>query len=275
MILPENSVAVITGAASGIGRALSIRLAELGANLAIADVNENGLRETKRLAKLGVKITSHVVDVGSKEQMKAFANDVVKEHGKVTFLINNAGVAILGEVEELSIEDIEWLMNINFWGTVYGVKFFLPVLKQQPRAHIVNLSSVFGLFAPPGQSAYCASKFAVRGFTESLRHELEETNIKVSTVHPGGIKTDIANNARIGEGANETGKKIAVNKFNKGAFTTPEKAAETIIDGMLKGKPRILIGKDAFIAEAMLRLLPVKHWDLLKSRFSLRKESKG
>jgi short-subunit dehydrogenase len=273
MKLPENSVAVITGAASGIGRALSVRLAELGANLAIADVNEKGLIETKQLAEQhGVKITAHIVDVGNKEQMKTFADEVIKEHGQVTFLINNAGVAILGDVEQLSIEDIEWLMNINFWGTVYGVKVFLPILKQQPRAYIVNLSSIFGLFAPPGQSASSASKFAVRGFTESLRRELEATNIIVSTVHPGGIKTDIARSARIGTGANDAAKKIAVSKFDKVAITTPEKAAEIIIDGMLKGKPRILIGSDAHKVELILRLFPVRCWKLLKSRFSVRKE---
>jgi short-subunit dehydrogenase len=272
MKISENSIAVITGAASGIGRALSIRLAELGANLAIADMNENGLQETKQLAeKNGIKITTHIVDVSDKEAMKKFADDVIEQHQRVTFLINNAGTTVLGYVEDLSIEDIEWQMNINFWGTVYGVKFFLPVLKEQPRAHIVNLSSIFGLFAPVSQSAYSASKFAVRGFTESLRHELEDTNIKVSTVHPGGVKTQIANNARIGEGATEEDKKIALKKFEKGAITSPEKAAEIIIRGMLKGKPRILVGRDALTVEALLRLFPIRHWIFLKKRMSVSK----
>jgi NAD(P)-dependent dehydrogenase (short-subunit alcohol dehydrogenase family) len=271
MKLPENSVAVITGAASGIGRALSIHLAQLGANLAIADINENGLLKTKELAEnYGVKITTHKVDVGNKDEMKTFADDVIKEHQRVTFLINNAGVSVLGSVEQLSIEDIEWLMNINFWGMVYGVKFFLPILKEQPQARIVNLSSVFGLFAPWGQSAYSASKFAVRGFTESLRHELENTNIKVSTVHPGGIKTEIANSARIGKDANEETKKIEIQNFNRVAVTTSEKAAEIIVRGMLKGKPRILIGFDAFAIEGMVRLFPIHHWDFFKMRMGKR-----
>lgn len=267
MKLPENSVAVITGAASGIGRALSIHLAQLGANLAIADINEKGLMETKQLAEnFGVKITTHIVDVGNKDDMKSFADDVIKEHQRVTCLINNAGVSVLGSVEQLSIEDIEWLMNINFWGTVYGVKFFLPVLKKQPQAHIVNLSSVFGFFAPWGQSAYSASKFAIRGFTESLRHELENTNIKVSTVHPGGIKTEIANSARIGKNANEETKNIEIKNFNRVAVTTSEKAAEIIVRGMLKGKPRILIGFDAHAIEGMVRLFPIHHWDFFKMK---------
>lgn len=269
----ENSVAVITGAASGIGRALTLRMAQSGANLAIADLNENGLAETKRLAEqYNIKVTTHVVDVGDKEQMKIFARDVHNQHQRVTHLFNNAGVALLGDVQSISVEDIEWLMQINFWGMVHGVKFFLPILKEQPQAHIVNISSVFGLFAPPGQSAYCASKFAVRGFTESLRHELEGTHIKVSTVFPGGIKTEIANTAKIGEGATIEDKDYAVNKFNKGTLTTSEKAAEIIVRGMIKGKPQIFIGNDAHISEKLVRLFPVGYWNILKSRFALRKD---
>jgi short-subunit dehydrogenase len=147
-------------------------------------------------------------------------------------------------------------MNINYWGTVYGVKFFLPILKQQEKAHIVNLSSVFGFIAPPEQTAYCSSKFAVRGFTEALRHELEETNVRVSSVHPGGIKTNIARNSRIGENTPKEYKDQGVKFFDKAAWTTPEVAAETIIRGVKNENPRILIGKDAHLISYIHRLFP-------------------
>ncbi|HEY0659113.1 MAG TPA: SDR family oxidoreductase, partial [Pyrinomonadaceae bacterium] len=179
MTLSNNSVAVITGAASGIGRALAVRLAreKIGA-IAVSDVNEKELGETAKIIEsLGVSVSTHIADVSKLEQVRRFAAEVIEKHSRVTHLINNAGVALCGSFEEISLEDFEWLMSINFWGVVYGTKVFLPILKQQEKAHIVNISSVFGLVAPPGQSAYCASKFAVRGFTESLRHELENTNI--------------------------------------------------------------------------------------------------
>jgi short-subunit dehydrogenase len=277
MNLPKDSVAVVTGAASGIGRALSIELARLGAAVAIADVNESALTETARLAeKHGVKVSAHLVDVSDKKQMEDFAKDVLDQHGRATHLINNAGVAMLGNVEELSIEDIEWLMGINFWGVVYGIKFFLPTLKQQNQAHIVNISSVFGLISPAGQSAYSASKFAVRGFSEALTHELEGTNVFVSTVHPGGIKTNIARTARVGKAANPKQLELAANMFDKVAITPPEKAAEIIIRGMIACKPRILIGTDARVIDTVQRLMPVHHWAIAKKRmFTPRVEEEG
>jgi short-subunit dehydrogenase len=277
MNLPKDSVAVVTGAASGIGRALAVRLALLGAAVAIADVDESGLAETARLVeKHGVKVSAHIVDVSNKKQMEDFAKNVLVQHGRATHLINNAGVALLGNVEELSIEDIEWLMGINFWGVVYGVKFFLPILKQQKQAHIVNISSVFGLISPAGQSAYSASKFAVRGFSEALTHELEGTNVFVSTVHPGGIKTNIVRAARVGKEANPKQLEIVVGRFDKVAITPPEKAAETIIRGMTACKPRILIGADAKVIDTVQRLLPVHHWAIAKKRvFTPRVEEEG
>jgi NAD(P)-dependent dehydrogenase (short-subunit alcohol dehydrogenase family) len=262
-----NNVAVITGAASGIGRALARRMAREGADLALLDVNEAGLRETAEMAaKPGLKVTTHLVDVADKAQMAAFAETVKAEHGRVNYLFNNAGVGILGTVEQLSLEDMEWLMGINFWGVVYGVKFFLPLLKQQPQAHIVNISSVFGLFAPAGQSVYCASKFAVRGFTEALRHELDGSNIRVSAVYPGGIRTNIARASRVGAGANPSDNEVAAASFDKVARTSPEKAADKITRGMLAGKPRILIGPDAWALDKLIRALPLKHWPLVKSQ---------
>lgn len=268
MSLTKESVVVITGAASGIGRALAIRMAkEPIAGIAISDFNETDLAETASLIKnSGVKITTHIVDVGDEAQMRKFAVDVVEQHGRATHIINNAGVALGGRLEEISLEEIEWLMNINFWGVVRGTKFFLPVLKEQKSAHIVNISSIFGVIAPPGQTAYSASKFAVRGFTESLRHELDGTNITVSVVHPGGIKTNIANNARVGKNVKLTEAELLEQKekFNeKLATTTPEKAAETILKGIKKRNTRIIIGKDASLLSLFARLFPRRYFGVL------------
>lgn len=190
MTLSAKSVAVITGAASGIGRALAVRLAEERiAGIAISDVNGNGLKETvAAIDKFGVTVSIHLTDVADLKQVEQFRDEVIEKHGYVTHLINNAGVGLLGTFEQLSIEDFEWLMGINFWSVVYCSKVFLPVLLEQENAHIVNISSVFGLIAPAEQTAYTSSKFAVRGFTESLRHELIDTSIYVSCVHPGGSR---------------------------------------------------------------------------------------
>src|SRR5215831_19011638 len=201
----SSGVAVVTGAGSGIGRALAQRLAAAGSALAIADIDEAALQPTgQSLAKSSALVTTHVVDVAKEEHVKSFAADVSARHGRVTLLINNAGVALHGNFEEISLDDLRWLMDINFWGAVYGVKYFLPLLRREPRAHIVNVSSVFGLIAPAGQAAYSASKFAVRGFTEALRHELAHSNVCVSCVHPGGIRTSIAKRARVGAATSAT-----------------------------------------------------------------------
>lgn len=265
MTLSNNSVAVITGAASGIGRALAVRLAreKIGA-IAVSDVNERELNETAKIIEsLGVSVSTHVADVSKLEQVRRFSAEVIEKHNRVTHLINNAGVALCGSFEEISLEDFEWLMSINFWGVVYGTKVFLPILKQQEKAHIINVSSVFGLVAPPGQTAYCASKFAVRGFTESLRHELEDTNISVSSVHPGGIKTNIANSSRVGENASEEIKKKVVKFFDKASPTTAEQAAEVIVKGIKRKNPRILIGADARQINIIHRLFPAKYFSVM------------
>jgi NAD(P)-dependent dehydrogenase (short-subunit alcohol dehydrogenase family) len=276
MTISKDSVAVVTGAASGIGRALAIGLAKEGiAGLAISDVNEAGLNETAEMLKDSqVKASKHLVNVGDKAEMEKFAATVLAEHGKVSHLINNAGVGLIGTFEQISLEDFEWLMSINFWGVVYGTRFFLPILKLQDKAHIINISSVFGMIAPPEQTAYCSSKFAVRGFTEALRHELEDTNVAVSTVHPGGIKTNIARNSRIGENAPEEYKTQGVKFFDKVAETTPETAAKTIITGIRNKNPRILIGRDAHLISLVHRLFPKRYLNVIEKiaghRLSLR-----
>jgi NAD(P)-dependent dehydrogenase (short-subunit alcohol dehydrogenase family) len=264
MKIDRTSVAVVTGAASGIGRALAARLAREGASLAIADVNQTGLEETARMINgASGKISAHIVDVSDKERVAAFVDEVVAAHGRASLLINNAGVGLIGATEQISIEDIEWLMGINFWGVVYGVKYFLPVLRQQPQAHIVNISSVFGIIGPAGHSAYAASKFAVRGFSEALRHELAKGNVKVSVVHPGGIKTNIANDARPGAGVSKATVEKERAIFNAAARTTPEAAAERIVRGVLRDEERILIGPDAWLIDRIQRWAPVKYWRAL------------
>ncbi len=265
MSLTKESVAVVTGAASGIGRALCVRLAQEGIEgLSLADVDEEGLSETARLvADSGVRVSMHVLDVADFAQMQEFAARVVAEHGRVTHLINNAGVSLFGTVEEVSIEDLQWLMNINFWGTVYGVKLFLPVLGAQAAAHIVNVSSVFGLVAPPGNAAYSASKFAVRGFTESLRHELADTNIAVSCVHPGGVATNIARKGRLGARADELMKEASVQYHTKVSRTTSDEAARVIVRGIKRRSKRILIGTDARIIDVVHRVVPENYLSVL------------
>ena len=278
MTLSKQSVAVITGAASGIGRALAVRLAGEGiSGIAISDINQTELDKTEEMiGKIGVTVSSHIVDVSKLDQIQRFAGEVLAKHGRVTHLINNAGVGLVGTFDQLSIEDFEWMMGINFWGVVYGTKVFLPIMLEQEKAHLINVSSVFGLIAPPEQSAYCAAKFAVRGFTESLRHELAETNVTVSCVHPGGIKTNIVRNARVGEGALEEWKTQGAEFFDKITQTTAEEAAEIILKGIKKKNPRILIGEDAKQISKVARIYPKKYLKVLerlnKHKMSLREK---
>jgi len=267
MTFLESGVAVVTGAGSGIGRALAQQLAAGGSALAIADIDEKGLTETAAsLAAKQAAVSTHVLDVSNEVAVRSFAEDVVARHGRVTLLINNAGVAMIGNFEELSLDDLRWLMGINFWGVVYGVTYFLPILKKQPSAHIVNLSSVFGIIAPVGQSAYSASKFAVRGFTEALRHELEGTSVSVSCVHPGGIHSPIAKHARLGAHASTKKQQDAIAFFEKVTPTSPEAAAARILKGVESREPRILIGKDARQVDIVQRLRPATYWKIMAKR---------
>ncbi len=278
MSLHTNSVAVITGAASGIGRALAVRFAaEKIAGIAISDVNEDGLRETAELIEASeVPVSFHLTNVAELKQVQQLADEVIARHGRATHLINNAGVGLIGTFEQLSIADFKWLMDIDFWGVVYGCKVFLPILEKQDSAHIVNVSSVFGLIAPPEQSAYASAKFAVRGFTESLRHELAETNISVTCVHPGGIKTNIVLNSKVGADAPEEWKQEGARFFEKIAQTSSETAAEVILKGIKAKEPRILIGKDAKTISLVSRLFPRQNLKILERlnghKMSLRKQ---
>ena len=251
MRINPDTVAVITGAASGLGRALAQHMADKGASLALADVNESGLQETARLAqRRTITCTTHLVDVSDEPCVRNFVQAVVDAHGRANLVVNNAGVALHGRVEELSTNDIAWLMNVNFWGVVYGTKYFLPLLRQQAAAHVVNVSSIFGIIGFPGQAAYNASKFAVRGFTEALRHELEGTDVRVSCVHPGGTKTNIARNARPGTEFDPNRIAHEISIFDKLSPATAERAAVRILRGILRDEPRIVVGTDAAITIA-------------------------
>jgi butyryl-CoA dehydrogenase len=255
----DGKVVAITGAGSGIGRALSIEFARRRAELALSDVDEVGLAETVgRCEGQGVKVTSDRVDVADRAAVEAWAGRVVEAHGKVNVIVNNAGVAVAATIESVSYDDFEWLMNINFWGVVHGTKAFLPYLRASGEGHVVNISSVFGLISVPTQAVYNSAKFAVRGFTDALRMELEIEGAPVSctTVHPGGIKTNIARNARLDEGLAEQagGAAQAVSGFDKLALTSPEKAARQIIAAIEKDRRRALIGPDAPVIDLVSRL---------------------
>jgi len=255
----DDRVVVVTGAASGIGRALARELGAAGAKLALADVDAEGLRETAALVGVERCLTA-VVDVADREAVERFATDVVARFGAVHVVINNAGVTVSETIERLGYDDFAWLMGINFWGVVHGTKAFLPALRQADEAAIVNVSSVFGLIAFPTQGAYNASKFAVRGFTEALRQELAGTRIAVHCVHPGGIRTNILRNARFYADAHGGADHADANEeFARLARTTPEQAARTIVAAVRRGRPRVLIGRDAWAIDRLQRWLPVRY----------------
>lgn len=261
----NNKVAVVTGAGSGIGRALATLLAARGCRLALSDVNEAGLKETAE--SCGAKeVRTYRLDVSDRDAIYAHADQVAKDFGQVNLIINNAGVALSASVREMTDEDFKWIMDIDFWGVAHGTRAFLPHLIASGDGHVVNVSSVFGLIGVPKQSAYNAAKFAVRGFTEALRQEmqLEGQPVAVSCVHPGGIRTNIANAARMGESENADAQRKG---FDKLAITTPEKAAETIVKGILRNESRILVGPDAWGIDALNRLLGAAYQPLV-ARFS-------
>ncbi|ARU59299.1 MAG: SDR family NAD(P)-dependent oxidoreductase [Pseudomonadales bacterium] len=273
-----GKVAAITGAASGIGRALAIELAKQQCHLALSDVNETGLAETAALASAhGIKVTTTKVNVADKDAVHKWATDTVKAHGKVNLVFNNAGVAMGGIVEDTDYSDYEWMMGINMWGVIYGTKAFLPLIKQSDEeGHIINISSIFGLFSQPTQSAYNTAKFAVRGFTESLRQELdlEQGQVSATCVHPGGIKTNIAKNARMSDSVSKLSQNGADpesmrNQFESLFITTPEKAAQVILKGVKNNKRRVLIGPDARGADLMQRMLPTVYQKLVTASFKL------
>jgi butyryl-CoA dehydrogenase len=254
----SNKVAAITGAASGIGRALAVDLGRRGADVAISDIDVDGLAETaERVRATGVEVTTARLDVADREAVFAWADQVVADHGRANLIFNNAGVALGATVAQMRHEDLEWLMGINFWGVVHGTQAFLPHLVASGDGHVVNVSSVFGLVGIPSQSAYNAAKFAVRGFTEALRVELDLAGDGVSAtcVHPGGIKTNIARNARMHVDP-ETGADLegAKRDLERAFITTPEKAAAQILRAVEQDRRRALIGPDAHVFNALSRL---------------------
>jgi NAD(P)-dependent dehydrogenase (short-subunit alcohol dehydrogenase family) len=256
--------AMITGAASGIGRSLARRLSELGSPLAIADVDGAGLKATA--ASLPGPVLSRVLDVRDAADQLRFA-DEVREWlpAPLAAVFNNAGVAVASTVVDAVPEDDDWLFDINFWGVVNGTRAFLPILVEQDDGVIVNISSVFGLLGIPYQSAYCASKFAVRGFTDALRQELRGTGVRAVTVHPGGITTNIARNARVRtdpEGLGRTEEQMAA-EFEAATMTSPDKAAAIIHRGVEHGKARILVGPDAYLFDALARLAPTHYYAVI------------
>ena len=266
-----NAVVVITGAGSGIGRALAKEFAAGGAELALADVNAASVEETRSL--LGnAKAGTYVCDVGDAAAVEAFARKVRQDFGRATIVVNNAGVALYGNFEQLTVAEFEWLFRVNFWGVIHGCKFFLPLLREQKQARLVNISSVFGLIAPPGQTAYGASKYAVRGFSESLREELRGSGIAVTCVHPAGIRTNIANSGRAGAATDPQGQAEAKELFNRVAVITPEEAARTIVQGIARNKDRVLIGADAYRMDRMARLFPTRAARMFASWLEKRRE---
>lgn len=267
MHLSETTVAAVTGAGSGIGRALALRLAARGAALALADVNADALHETALLARpFGHRVSVHPLDVSREAEVADYAAAAVSAHGRVNLLVNNAGVALGGTFEELSQGDLEWIMGINFWGGVYGCRHFLPFLRAAAPARIVNVSSVFGLIGPPEQTGYAASKFAVRGFSEALRHELRGSGVGLSVVHPGGIRTAIARRARPGSLTARPREELerGLADFERRLVTSPQAAAARILRGIERDEGRILIGTDATIIDVLQRLFPARYMAALE-----------
>jgi NAD(P)-dependent dehydrogenase (short-subunit alcohol dehydrogenase family) len=255
----DGRVAAVTGAGSGIGRAVAQELARHGAHVAIADIDDASLAETASgCAAHGTRVTSDHVDVADRAAVYAWADRVVSDHGRVNIIVNNAGVGLGATVESMSYEDFEWLVGINFWGVVYGTKAFLPHLKASGEGHVVNVSSVFGLVSVPSQAAYNAAKFAVRGFTDTLRMELEieDAPVSVTTIHPGGIKTNIAKNARMDPSVSllSPDPEAARLAFERMFITSPEKAARQILTAVRRDRRRALIGPDAKLIDLISRL---------------------
>ncbi|MFC6287640.1 SDR family NAD(P)-dependent oxidoreductase [Nocardioides sp. GCM10027113] len=260
----EDRVVVVTGAGSGIGRAIALHVAARGALLAVSDVDEDGLAETVDLAKnAGAReVRADRLDVADRAAVAAYAQEVVDHFGRVNVVVNNAGVALAGPFREIEYDDFEWIVGINFWGVVHGTKEFLPHLVASGEGHVVNISSLFGLISIPGQSAYNATKYAVRGFSEALREEMlvDRLPVGVTVVHPGGIKTAIARNCRVTAGEDKAATAALFDK--KLASMSPERAAEIIVDGMLAGKARVLVGLDAHLIHQAAKLLGSRYQEV-------------
>jgi len=259
----QGGVAVVTGAAGGIGAALALHLAEKGCHLALADVNGAGLADVAAKAQaFGVKVSTQVLDMGQVESAQALLDHVLANHGRATVLVNNAGVALGGQFEQVSADDFDWLMGINFGAVVRLTRVFLPLLRQSRAAQIVNMSSIFGIIAPPGQTAYSAAKFAVRGFSEALRHELEaeRSSVRMTLLHPGGVRTGIATSARLPAGVSAHEIQLHQKNWQSALRLSAEAAAKRILLGIERREPRVLVGDDAVAASWVQRLFPVSYW---------------
>jgi short-subunit dehydrogenase len=264
-----GGTAVVTGAASGIGEALAVQLAARGSNLVLVDRDKDRLGDVAdrlRGAHPGLALATHVADLSDDEQTAALAATLAAEHPETTLLVNNAGVALGGRFDQVSLEDFDWVMAVNFRSVVRLTHALLPVLKSHPGAHLVNVSSVFGIFAPAGQAAYAASKFAVRGFSEAVRHELAENRVGVTVVHPGGIKTRIAESARTGAGVSAEEYEQGRKQFAKLLTMPAETAAAQIVEAVEKRRPRLLIGWSAKVPDVLVRLLPGSYWKVVARR---------
>ncbi|QIG41581.1 SDR family NAD(P)-dependent oxidoreductase [Nocardioides anomalus] len=261
----DDKVVVITGAGSGIGRALALDLARRGSHLALSDVDDAGLAETVAQVRRfgGTRVKSDHLDVADRAAVQRYALEVVEHYGRVNVVVNNAGVALAGDLTDLEYDDIDWIIGVNFWGVVHGTKEFLPHLIASGDGHVVNLSSLFGLVSMPGQSMYNASKYAVRGMTEALREEMLIAGhpVGVTAVHPGGIKTAIARNARVS--AKESQEATAKLFDEKLAKMTPERAAEIIVNGILKNRARVLVGLDAHAVHTFAKVLGSRYQDVV------------
>ncbi|OHU29929.1 SDR family NAD(P)-dependent oxidoreductase [Mycobacteroides chelonae] len=259
----SGKVAVVTGAGSGIGRALALELARSGAKVAISDVNIEGLSETERQVQaLGAEVRADLLNVVEREAFLLYADSITRQFSKVNQIFNNAGIAYAGDVGVSPFKDMERIFDVDFWGVVNGTKAFLPHLIASGDGHVINVSSLFGLLSLPGQSAYNAPKFAVRGFTESLRQEMiiGKKPVAVTCVHPGGIKTAIARNATVAEGIDVRAAAAAFDKYL--AITSPEAAARIILTAVRKKKPRVLVGPDAKLLDVLVRVMGARYQDL-------------
>lgn len=263
----KDQVVVITGAGSGIGRALAIELALKGARLALSDISESGLAQTLAQLPVGVSVGSYVLDVSNRDAVLRHADDVVRDFGQIDFVINNAGTSILATVEHATLEEFEKVIGINLWGVIYGTKAFLPMMLARRQGCIVNVSSVFGLVATPCSAAYTISKFGVRGLTETLWQELEGTGVRAVLVHPGGIDTNIS---KVPKAAHETEferRLLAANK--RQMTTTPEQCAREIVAGLVRGDKRLLVGNGARSLQWLARLFPDSYGTFMRRKLGV------
>ncbi|GJL96462.1 MAG: acetoin dehydrogenase [Hyphobacterium sp.] len=271
-----GKTAVITGAASGIGAALAKALAAKGCNLALADIDADGLENVaSELRSNTLRITTSVFDVGDERAINDFASEVRQTHGEAHLLFNNAGVALGGRFDQISPEQFDWLLNINLHGVVRMTRAFLPLIQEQSEGHITNISSIFGVIAPEGQTAYSAAKFGVRGFTMALRHELMGSSTGVTTIHPGGIATNIAKRAPRGADVTDAEYEAARKVADTALVMPPSEAAAIILRGVERRKSRVFVGRDAHALHWIERLLPTRYWSIIKRRLKATDSTNG